>query len=159
MREMSDDLFVKATEYWDLGEYDEAFNLYKTAAEQGDASSQNNLGYFYDSGIGVLVDKAMAKYWYEQAIENGEICAYANLANLFLESGDRESAFIWLTKAMDTGDGDAAVQLAKLILEVDQSDCQKKAKQALKLALTSMSVTPDSLEEATELLKALNERG
>lgn len=47
------DLFAKANESWDSGDLRGAFKLFSVAAKNGDASSQNSLGFFYDHGLGV----------------------------------------------------------------------------------------------------------
>ena len=42
-----------------------------TAAQQGDAKAQYELGVCYDFGNGVLKDPTMAKEWIKKASENG----------------------------------------------------------------------------------------
>ena len=55
------------------------FIRFKNLAEQGDASSQTNLGYCYATGQGVEQDYSQAVYWYKKAAEQGEVCAQNNL--------------------------------------------------------------------------------
>ncbi len=65
------DLFEQASKEWDAGNLKSAFDLFQRSASQGDASSQNNLGYFYDEGIGVSSDKERAIFWFTKAAQNG----------------------------------------------------------------------------------------
>jgi TPR repeat protein len=44
---------------------------YRSAAEQGDASAQNNLGAMYANGVGVERDDVQAVDWYGRAAEQG----------------------------------------------------------------------------------------
>ncbi len=148
-------LFEQASKEWELENYESAFRLFKSAAEQGDAASQNNLGYFYDEGIGIPADKDKAISWYKKAAENGEISSCSNLAKIYEDDGDTESAIYWLDKAIHAGDGDAAVQLAKLYLDSTLTDKIERAKDNLNLVLKSKSVTQDSVEEAQALLKTI----
>ena len=149
-------LFEQASKEWELGNYESAFGLFETAAKQGDAASQNNLGYFYDEGIGVKVDKNKAILWYKKAVENGEISSCSNLAKIYQDDGDAEKAIIWLDKAVSAGDGDAALELAKLYLDSTFTNKNEKAKECLTLILKSDSVTQDSVEEAHALLKSID---
>ncbi|CEN48114.1 conserved hypothetical protein [Capnocytophaga canimorsus] len=52
-------------------DYYEAVKWYRKAAEQGDASGQNNLGDMYYYGYGVPKDKAEAVKWYQKSARQG----------------------------------------------------------------------------------------
>ncbi len=145
-------LFEKASEEWEAGNLRRAFDLFQRAAELGDASSQNNLGYFFDEGIGVNANKEKAKFWYTKAMKNGEISSYSNLAKLQIDDGDFAVARDLLGKAISLGDGDAALELAKLYLDGSLQDENGEAKKYLKLALQSDSVTHSAVENARSLL-------
>ena len=56
-----------------------ANELYLKAGELGCASGYSNLGYSYDVGRGMEVDKKKAKYFYELAAINGSVPARYNL--------------------------------------------------------------------------------
>jgi len=88
------DIFEQASKEWESENYASAFKLFKSSAEQGYTASQNNLGYFYDEGIGVKPDKKETILWYEKAVENGEISSCSNLAKIYQDEGDTESAII-----------------------------------------------------------------
>jgi hypothetical protein len=55
---------------------------YRSAAEKGDAASQNNLGVLYATGQGVKRDAAEALRWYRRAAAQGHALARHNLEGL-----------------------------------------------------------------------------
>src|SRR5438309_1186493 len=56
-----------------------AFEWFEKSAKQEYGDSQNNLGYFYENGIGITKDLEKAIYWYKKAVENGNENAKYNL--------------------------------------------------------------------------------
>ena len=52
--------------------YETAVKYFRKAAEQGLASAQYNLGYFYYYGHGVPEDEDAAQYWMQKAAEQGD---------------------------------------------------------------------------------------
>ena len=62
--------------------YSEAFKFCSVAAEQGDASSQFNLGLLYANGRGVKQDYFKAVEWYQKAAEQGHPLAQIYLDRL-----------------------------------------------------------------------------
>lgn len=56
---------------YNMGLYAEAAKYFRIAAEQGDASAQNNLGVLYEMGKGVEQDEEEALKWYLLAGFNG----------------------------------------------------------------------------------------
>ncbi len=61
----------------------EAVRWSKKAAEQGDATGQNNLGTCYSDGVGVEKDKYEAVKWYRKAAENGSEDARKKLSESY----------------------------------------------------------------------------
>lgn len=59
--------------------YAEAFKLYKQAADRGNAKAQNNLGWLYYTGMGVPMDRSIARSWFRVSCQNGEQLACNNL--------------------------------------------------------------------------------
>jgi hypothetical protein len=49
-------------------DYAEAAKWYRKAAEQGEPSAQNNLGFMYGKGRGVPPDYVQAHMWYNLAV-------------------------------------------------------------------------------------------
>lgn len=60
-----------------------SFNWYLKAAEQGRASAQFYVGYFYASGYGIKKDEELAFEWYTKAAEQKNAAALNNLAICF----------------------------------------------------------------------------
>ena len=60
-----------------------SFNWYLKAAEQGKASAQFYVGYFYASGYGIKKDEELAFEWYTKAAEQKNAAALNNLAICF----------------------------------------------------------------------------
>lgn len=96
--------------------YERAALLFRRAAAQGYARSQNFLGYCYDKGLGVPQDQTEASKWYRRAADQGDVLGIYNLgvcyydgnrgvpqndeiaASLFLRAareGDEDSAFMY----------------------------------------------------------------
>ena len=52
-----------------------AVQLYRQAAEQGDARAQCNLGFCYYQGIGIEMDDSQAVVWFQKAAEQNYLRA------------------------------------------------------------------------------------
>ncbi len=61
----------------------ETVRLIQTAAERGDASSQNSLGVMYAKGIGVPVNYVRAAYWFNKAADQRYGAALYHLGVLY----------------------------------------------------------------------------
>ena len=88
-------------------DYQTAFKLWLPLAEQGDASTQFNLGVMYAKGRGVKQDDVEAVKWYRQAEEQGYVKAQFNLG-LMYENGrgvkqDYFEAVKWYRQAAEQG--------------------------------------------------------
>jgi TPR repeat protein len=59
-----------------------AAELYQKAANQGNAAAQNNLGFLYEYGQGVIKDLAKATELYQKSADQGNQVAIANLKRL-----------------------------------------------------------------------------
>lgn len=75
----------------------QSFNWYYKSAEQGSASAQFCIGYYYASGYGVKKDLNQAFEWYSRAAEQNNSAALNNLANCY-EHG--KGTLVDLTKAV-----------------------------------------------------------
>lgn len=89
------------------GHYVTAERALRKAAGQGDLRAQNNLGYFYEHGLGVPQNDADALGWYRRAAEAGLPEAQYNLATFYHDgrgvSRDHDIAFKWFTAAANAG--------------------------------------------------------
>ena len=93
----------------------QAASWYRKAAEQGNASAQNNLGVMYGSGEGVPEDDRQAVFWYRKAAEQGDASAQYNLGLRYhngegVPEDDRQAAF-WFRQAAEQGNDSAQYNL------------------------------------------------
>jgi len=93
--------------YKNRGDYDKALEYYKKAAGQGHARAQCKLGYLYEVGHGVEMDKTIAVEWYRKAAEQGYADGQCCLGFMY-ENGqgteqNYEKAIEWYQKAAEQG--------------------------------------------------------
>ena len=69
--------------YLEEKEYSNAMKYGKMAAEQGDADSQNNVGWMYENGFGIGTNQELAISWYERAAAQGNTTARINLRDIY----------------------------------------------------------------------------
>jgi len=85
--------------------------LYRRAAELGDASAQFKMALMYDRGKGMPQDYAGAVRWYRKSAEQGFVEAQYNLGSMY-DSGvgvsqEYAEAVIWYRKAAEQGHANA----------------------------------------------------
>ena len=68
------------------GDFKKAFEHWYPLAEEGNAESQNRLGYLYEHGKGVKRDYKKAVKWYLKAAEKNEPAAQFNLGVMYRKS-------------------------------------------------------------------------
>jgi ATP-dependent protease ClpP protease subunit len=96
---------------YDRGDYETAYQLFSSLAEQGHVAAQFNLGVLLEKGLGVAQDYAEAARWYMKAAEQGDVQAQYNVAALY-ENGtglalDLEKARYWYGKVLANPRADA----------------------------------------------------
>ena len=153
-RVQADALFKRADQYWDKGELKKAFRLFLSAAKAGDGSSQLNVGYFYDQGIGVRPNRSFALYWFKRAYRRGDAYASTNIGTIWRDQHKLGRALYWFQRAVDLGDQDANLQIAKIYLRDERH--RAEAIPYLHLVCKSNHVTEATAEEAKRLLKTLS---
>lgn len=90
---------------------------YRRIADSGNTKAQLSLGYMYETGEQVEMDKVEAANWYRRAAESGEVQAMISLGLLY-EKGeggvgqDLAEAAYWYRKAADSGDSSAQQTIA-----------------------------------------------
>jgi hypothetical protein len=93
---------------YQAGDYQKAFRLWKSLAEQGDAGVQFNLGVMYARGEGVPEDDAKAVHWYRKAAEQGSAKAHISLGLMYYKGEgvpeDFVRAYAWTSIAAAQGD-------------------------------------------------------
>jgi len=153
-----DRLFLEANRAWDIGELDRAFRLFMQAATMGDASSQLDLGYFYDKGLYVRKNKKMAIRWYRKAYAQGHPGGANNIATVYRELGDTRRMLWWFRRAAAMGDPDVLLDLGKryeagLAVPKDVA----KAKRCYRGVFQSRFASKDDRAEARDRLANLKE--
>ena len=92
-------------------DYTEALQWFRSAADQGNADAQYNLGVMYDEGQGVPQDDTEALQWYRRAADQGNADARFNLGVMYFEGQrvpqDYTLAYMWLNLAAAAGAQDA----------------------------------------------------
>jgi uncharacterized protein len=116
-----DALFKQANEEWDRRKLRSAFRLFLSGARAGDPGAQVNLGYFYDTGVGMKPNRRQALYWYKKAFEQGYAAAATNIGTILRDQRQFKKALVWFRRAVKLGDGDANLEIAKIYLR-DQGE-------------------------------------
>jgi hypothetical protein len=125
-------------------DYKEAWFWYLTAAMQGHASAQFNLGVMYDNGQGVSQDYKEAVNWYRKAAEQGNSGAQNNLGVMYKHGqGVPQSLII-------------AYSFYNLSASIDFSDKNKAKSNRDKLV---ESMTAKEINEAQELSRNMAKPG
>ncbi|WP_367401242.1 tetratricopeptide repeat protein [Gallibacterium salpingitidis] len=76
---------------------------------------QNNLGKVYLYGIGTKQDNQHAKYWFQQAAQQGNTESQSNLGQIYHEEKNYTQAKYWYQKAAEEGDSNAQLGLGKIL--------------------------------------------
>ena len=84
-----------------------AVAIWRALAQKGDPDAQFDLGQAYRFGRGVKPDAAQSKKLFETAARTGHLQAQVSLGLLLFDTGDRDTAFVWLKRAADRGDARA----------------------------------------------------
>ena len=106
--------FNDALEAYNKKDYQTAFQIYKSLAEQGNPRAQNNLGNMYDVGLGVEQDLKQAAAVVQKAAEQDHQIAQYNLGNMYdVGQGlpqDFDEAKKWYTRAAEKWIPEGATQ-------------------------------------------------
>lgn len=107
-----DQAFNLAQNYWSpenrKPDYQEAMRLFRIAADSGNARAMANVGWIYETGVGLSGPSySAAIQWYDKAVRYGDKVANWNIGRLY-EIGcgvprDIEKARSWYQKAADAG--------------------------------------------------------
>ena len=129
-----------------------AFQIFKKCAKYGYQDCIFMLGFLYDTGEGVKINKKKAKSLYKIGIKNNNVSAMTNLAILYREEYKYKKMLKWFKKALQHNDGDAALEIAQYYL---QKAKVKKAIKYLKIAIKHQYITEYSKEKAELFLKRI----
>ena len=99
--------YKEACKYRDNKEYELAFTMFFSAANDGHLEAQFSLAYSYDVGRGTTQDHVKAVEWYKKAANSGHSTAMNNLGLKYLNGlgveQDYQKAFMWFEKAASKG--------------------------------------------------------
>lgn len=105
------------------GSYDQAFEHWRQAADQGDLTAQRNIAHLYRWGKGVQQDLTQAAFWYYNAAKGGLDTAQYNLGVMYLRGEgiprNEEEGIVWLQRAAEQNNALAKKKLAHLKVEID----------------------------------------
>jgi TPR repeat protein len=111
---------------WGRKNYSTAFQLFRSLAEQGDATAQTRLGQMYENGEGVPEDYALAALWYRRAADQGSKVAQWLLGSKYqFGSGvqqDYVQAHMWYN--LSAAQGWEAAWLNRALLEREMTRAQ-----------------------------------
>jgi len=89
------------------GDYAMAVEMYRKAAEQGQAEAQFKLGQMYNKGQGVTQNRQKAVKWFRKAAEQGLTLAQYNLGVMYHHglgiTQNHQQALNWFRKAAEQG--------------------------------------------------------
>lgn len=97
------ELFELGKKFENERNYTESVKYYHEAAKLGNVDAQLSLGFCYDLGRGVEVNKKEAVKWYILSASKNNKYALANLANILYDVKDYEEAVKWYRKSADLG--------------------------------------------------------
>ena len=120
----------------DRKDYATALRLFRSLAEQGDATAQEHLGVMYENGLGVPEDYAEAVLWYRRAADQGLKTAQWLLGTMY-ETGygvqqDYVQAHMWYNLSAAQGWGAAAenrTMLERAMTPAQVAQAQKLARE------------------------------
>jgi uncharacterized protein len=151
----ANELFRKGDAAEDAGDFSRALLCFEQGAALGDDGCISRLGYMYDVGIGVDIDKTFAMRCYRKGWRCGGNDAN-NIAILYREQGNLKAMARWFKRAIERGDEDARVELAKCYLNGDGvRKSVRAAATQLRIAVKAHYITDDGREEAASLLRVV----
>lgn len=101
----------------DLGKFDEAYELYLTAAESGQADAMFNIGLLLEK-----TDISKAIKWFKKAVDAGHAKVCANLALHYFRNGEVDLGFHYANLGISRNDGYSALSIVMHYKDLDQWD-------------------------------------
>jgi TPR repeat protein len=99
-------------------DYATALRLFRSLADEGDATAQHRLAIMYERGLSLPQDYAQAAEWYRRAADQGHKIAQFDLAAMY-ETGygvqqDYVQAYMWYNLSATQGWGAASIGRTQL---------------------------------------------
>ena len=95
--------------------YENALKCYESAAQKGDETALNNVGWMYLNGYAVTKDEKIATGYFYKAAINGSSCAMVNLGNIHESKKEYEAAWYWYLQAARLGDSKGIFNIANML--------------------------------------------
>ena len=129
------DNYFKGKLAFDAQDYEEAFRLWKTSADNGEPEAQGFIGSMYHNGLGVQKDFKKALEWYMKAAPQGVAQAQFGIGNLYGDGlgveKDYVQARMWFAISANGGNDLAQFNLDKISRRMNAEDIAKSEKMAL----------------------------
>ena len=106
--------YYRHGEYGFPQDYVKALELFIRAGELGSAESYNNVGYAYEFGNGVEIDKKKADHYYKSAAIGGDVTSRRNLGNIEQRAGNINRALKHYMIAAEFGEPDSLKKIQEL---------------------------------------------
>ena len=132
-----EELFLRAKEKQEKGEREEAFRLFRMAADMGHRDARCNVGICLQTGSGVKKNGAAAVKYYTLAASGGSIAAVYNLGLCYF-NGDGVPCDYRMAKKLLTAAGAAGYEDAAVVIE--EMKRRKVAKQGRKIYSISCAI-------------------
>nr|DAZ40298.1 MAG TPA: hypothetical protein [Caudoviricetes sp.] len=112
----NDELMGKGGEAYFNGDYETAFNLFFSAARNGDSGGMNCVALLFEMGYGVDADSEKAMSWYNKAANCGNASAMNQLGDIYRTGRnnvevDYNEALKWFEMAAEANQEDAMMNL------------------------------------------------
>ena len=95
-------------------DYKKAFQLWHRSGELGHAAAYCKIGFAYNHGEGVEVDKEKTQHYYELAAMKGDVCARDNLGIIETRAGNFDRAIKHFKIAIRGGNADSSNKFREL---------------------------------------------
>ena len=109
--------YLKGEKYYNDGNYAEAVDCYRQAAEDGNADAQYMLGFCAATGTGRDIDYEEAAKWYLDAAHQGHAEAQYSIGWCYRNGRgveqNYEDAVYWYQRSAEQGDADAQFELGE----------------------------------------------
>lgn len=149
VRATVEDCVIRGGEYvsYDRADLQTSLQIWRKAAESGNADAQYYVGTLYERGVTGKTDFSLAVNWYQKAAEQDHRQAAMNLGRLY-EQGlgvpqSHQEAFLWVTKASGlTGESltnllnfsaTQEIQTLQQTVEIREGEIQQLQKEKTKL--------------------------
>ena len=146
-----------AVQYFQAGRLQEAFNIFREEAENGNILAMYNVSVCYESGKGTAPDANLAFHWVQKAANAGYSLAMNNLAVYYAKgigtAPNPGEAFRWMKAAAEKGDTSAYYPLACKYF--NGSGTAKDDTQALFWARKAAEISGGEQVDAQNLIKQI----